>query len=514
MASDGDFKPELRLHPLSWLFALTTFIRQFIVPVIAFIIFGARNDAEIWGALIIVPLLIGALWQQWLYRYGFGPRGLVINEGLFFRNVRQIEYPRIENIDVKRGLLHRLLGVAEVSIATSTGGKAEATIRVLSLEATQQLRDHVFTRSQPAESRETVDAEDEVLLNLPPAELIRFGLIDNRGMIVVAALFGFLYQAGAFELSRQAAEAWFGDSRLNHLAALGIAMQAGLALAGVITFILALRLLSVGFALVTLFDFTLTRHGQDLRVRHGLLTRLALTLRIRRIQSVHQTESLLHRLFGRVSLRVDLAGDSGSSDDGKQKSQVRTRWLAPICTPVQASALLAIALPDVDPTTQPDWQPLAAGARMRLFRHSLYFALIVTGAAAAALHLLPEAPFRPDARWIAIFLLGMALIGWWRAHVYVKHTRWALTPDAILFRYGWLTRRLIVTPRNRLQSVKLTASPFDRRHRMANVSIDTAGGGMNSSIYVRFLPRDIAQALAVRLYHSHIDVARRRATAG
>lgn len=510
MASEPDFQPGLRLHPLSWLFALATFIRQFIVPVIAFMIFGARNDVELWGALILVPLLLGALWQQWLYRYGFGPRGLVIREGLFFRNVRQIEYPRIENIDVKRGLLHRLFDVAEVSIATSTGGKAEATIRVLSLQATQELRDHVFNRGRSAESRAAAETPDETLLQVPPAELVRYGLIDNRGMIVVAALFGFLYQAGTFEISRQGAAAWFEQSQLSHLAALGIAMQAVIALAGLATFILVLRLLSVGFALVTLFDFTLARHGEDLRVRHGLLTRLALTLRIRRIQSVHQTESLLHRLFGRVSLRVDLAGDSSTSEDGKQQSQTRTRWLAPICTPAQAQALMATALPEVDFTTEPNWQPLAAGARRRLFRQSVYFATFIAAAAVIALHLLPEAPLKPDARWVAAFLAAAFMLGWWRAGLYVRHTRWALTADAVLFRHGWLTRRLIVTPRNRLQSVQLTSSPFDRRHRMANVSVDTAGGSaMSNQIHIRFLPREIAQALAVRLYHSHIDKARR-----
>lgn len=510
MASETEFQPDLRLHPLSWLFALTTFIRQLIVPLIAFMIFGARNDAEVWGALILVPLLIGALWQQWLYRYGFGPRGLVIKEGLFFRNVRQIEYPRIENIDVKRGLLHRFFGVAEVSIATSTGGKAEATIRVLSLDATQELRNQVFNRGRPAAPHATEEVPDEVLLQLPPAELVRYGLIDNRGMIVVAALFGFLYQAGGFGISREMAETWFEQSQLGHLAALGIAMQVGLALAGLSAFILMLRMLSIGFALITLFDFTLTRHEQDLRVRHGLLTRLALTLRIRRIQSVHQTQSLLHRLFGRVSLRVDLAGDSGSSQDGKQQSQTRTRWLAPICTPAQASALMARALPDVDFTIEPDWQPLAPRARGRIFRKSVYFAAFIATAATIALHLLPEAPFRPDARWIAAFMLGALLLGWWRADLYVKHTRWALTPDAILFRYGWLTRRLIVTPRNRLQSVQLATSPFDRRHRMASVSVDTAGGGaMSDHIHIRFLPRKVARALVVRLYHSHVDVVRR-----
>ncbi|MBB6092631.1 putative membrane protein [Povalibacter uvarum] len=514
MASESlTFEPQHRLHPLSWLFSLTNYIKNFIVPLAFLVFLGARDD-EMWGLVAVVPLLIGALWKQWIYRYGFGPRGLVIRDGLFFRNVRQIDYARIENIDIERGLLHRLLGVAQASIATSTGGKAEASIRVLSLDAVQELREQVFSHraekaatGQPA-PQAVAPTADEVLLRLPPIELVRFGLIDNRGMLVVAALVGFLAQGGAFELVMRNAASWL-DAPLHDFAALGFAMQAAIGVFGLISALIAMRILSVAIAFVTLFDFTLSRHSDDFRVHHGLLTRLALTLRVRRIQSIHQTQTLLHRFFGRVSVRVDLAGDSGVSEEGKQQSQTRTRWLAPICTPDMAQTLIATALPDVDFTASPNWQPLAPRARGRIFRKSVYFGVFFAALTALTLHLVPEAPFRPGMGWIPAVLAVLLPIAWWRAHVFVTNTRWALTDDAVMFRYGWLTRRLIVAPRNRLQSVHFAESPFDRRHRMASVSIDTAGGGaMRDNIHIPFLPEQIARALMVRLYHSEIDRGR------
>ena len=152
MASETDFVPDQRLHPLSWLFVLLTFVRQFIIPLIAVIVFGARDDGTAWGALFVIPLLIGAVWRQTLYRYGFGPRGLVIREGLFFRNVRQIECERTENIDTQRGVLHRFFNVAEVRLESSTGGKPEALIRVLSLDAVQALRERIFGTAHSARS--------------------------------------------------------------------------------------------------------------------------------------------------------------------------------------------------------------------------------------------------------------------------------------------------------------------------------------------------------------------------
>lgn len=510
MASEPDFQPQQRLHPLSWLFSLTTYIRQLIFPLAAFLIFGARDNAAVWGAIVIVPLLIGALWQQWIYRYGFGPRGLIIQDGLFFRNVRQIEYQRIENIDIERGVLHRLLGVAQVSIATSTGGKAEASIRVLSLDAVQEMRERVFAENQPARNADAnthITSADEAaeapLLHLPPRELVRYGLIDNRGMIVIAAIGGLLYQGGSGELIRRTADAWLQSSQLHEFAALGIAMQVGLAIAGLLGILLSLRLFSIAFALITLFDFTLTRREQDFRIRHGLLTRVALTLRIRRIQSIHQTESLLHRLFGRVSLRADLAGDSHASQDGQQQSRVRTRWLAPVCTAEQARVLMAAALPDIDLTREPDWQPLAPRARVRLFRQTLYFWLVLTLLLTLTLYLLPATAMSFSSDWLLLFLLAGVPFAWVRSHLYVKHTRWALTPDAILLRRGWLTRQLVIAPRNRVQSVLFSSSPFDRRYAMAAVSVDTAGAsGMHDHIRIALLEQAVARQLTSALYSS------------
>lgn len=509
MVSDIGFTPQLRLHPLSWLFSLTRYVRQFIVPLGAFVLFGARNDGQLWGLLFIVPLVISALWQQWIYRYGFGPRGLVIQEGLFFRNVRQIEYARIENIDVERGVLHRLLGVAQVSIATSTGGKAEASIRVLSLPAVQALRERIFrTQSGPGTEARAAGKADEILLHLSPGELVRYGLIDNRGMWVVVAVLGFLSQEGLWQTIGATLARWLTDTTLQQLVALGLAVQVALALAAIFALIAALRVFSIVGALLTLFDFTLTRHEHDFRVRHGLLTRVALNLRVRRIQSVHQTQTLLHRLFDRVSLRVDLAGDSSGQENKQERVRTRRRWLAPLCTPQQAEQLIAAALPDAHLDSAPAWQPLAAHARGRLFRRTLY---VWTGLALLALlilGILPQSPVQPDWRILLVYIPVLAAIAWVRAHLYVRNTRWALTPDALLFRHGWPTRRLSVLPRNRLQSVQLSASPFDRRYDMANVAIDTAGAGsLEDRVHIRLLPTQTARELARALYRSRVVAA-------
>jgi putative membrane protein len=496
-----EFQPSLRLHRSSWLFALTGSLRQLIFPLVAIVVFGARDDGDWFAtpwvlAIVATAVFVHALWRQWTYRYGFGPRGLVIREGLIFRNVRQIEYSRIENVDTERGVLHRLLDVAEVRVQTSTGGKPEALISVLDPGAVQEMRQRVFADARPT-TEAAAAPEEPRLLHLPPSELVRFGLIDNRGLLVVAAGAGFLQQAGFFRANRKWMEDSLQTSLLNDVAGLGMVLQIGLALLVILAALIAVRILSVVLALVTLHDFTLTRHDGDLRVRYGLLTKVALTLRTRRIQAVHQSESPLHRLFGRVSINVDLAGDSGVDVQQRDPQQMKVRWLAPVCATAAAPALIASALPDFDSAATRDWQPLAPGARSRIFRRSAVLALLILA--------IPALWFLRG--YAALGLPVVVTLAWMHAHLYVKHTRWALDRDVLLFQSGWLTRRLTIVPRDRVQSLGVSTSPFDRRWQMASVTVDIAGGRATSSgVRIRYLPAAVAKKLAASLYES-VDVA-------
>jgi putative membrane protein len=102
-----------------------------------------------------------------------------------------------------------------------------------------------------------------------------------------------------------------------------------------------------------------------------------------------------------------------------------------------------------------------------------------------------------------VVVLSCIPLAWMHAHLYVKHTRWALARDAVLFRSGWLTRRLTIVPRDRVQTLSVEASPFDRRSRMASIYIDTAGASsMSAGIKIRYLAAEVAERLALALYRT------------
>ena len=492
----GEFTPQKRLHRVSWVFVSVEYLKHFLFPLVAAIFFGAQNDYALWGVFLVVPLIIGAVWQQWVYRYDFGPHGLVIREGLVFRNVRNIDYARIENVDTERSVLHRLLKVAEVRVETSSGGSSEAVVRVLDMPAVQEMRQRIFeARDADVSVDETATEADRELLHLRAAELVRYGLIDNRGMIVIAAVIGLVVQGGMQETMEALLDPWFDALRIENFAALGPLVQTFLVVSTVAGLVAGTRVLSIALALVTLHDFRLTKNGDDFRVQHGLLTRLSLTLRRTRIQAVHQKASLLHRVFRRVSLRVDLAGGlAGGNAQQNNQASARKLWLAPLCTPDKADELIRSALPDVSLHAL-DWQRLSPRARWRLFRLTCWLWLLFAG--------VPTLWF--IGAWALAIVLPVIPLLWLHAHLYVKHTGWALQENFFVLRRGWVTRRLSIAPRNRIQSVHIAESLFDRRYHMASLSVDTAGASARA-IRIPYLDRDSATVLFRALHESRAPV--------
>ena len=134
----GDAAPpaaDRRLHPMSWLFVLLAQLKQFIVPLVALVVFGQRGDRnELWTLIPVGALVLLAVWQFLTYRYRIDGDRLVVRSGLLERSLRVIPFARIHNVAVQQSLLHRVFGVAEVRLESAGGTRPEAEMRVLRLD--------------------------------------------------------------------------------------------------------------------------------------------------------------------------------------------------------------------------------------------------------------------------------------------------------------------------------------------------------------------------------------------
>jgi putative membrane protein len=484
-----------RLHPFSILFGLVSQLRQFAIPGIVVLVSAgtAGGDWQGWTLLFFIPYALAVVARYLSFRYRYEERELVIRTGLFFRNERHIPYARVQNINAVQNVLHRLLNVIEVHIETGGGQEAEAKMSVLPVEALEEMRRRVFgdrQASAPAVSTETVKAPAPALLRLSLRDLALSGFIDSRGLVVIAAGFGLLWELGLGDrfvgrlvgeqetgrgVARQVLRSIFAGGQLPF-------ERLALMLAAFVALLLLMRVLSMAWAVIRLYGFTITRLGDDLRTEYGLLTRVVATIPIRRIQTLTVREGPLHRLFARASVRVDTAGG-----DHKEESGTQREWLAPIIGSADLVGFLREVLPEVDLTTV-EWRGVAPRAVRRAFFEWLVVALII----ALPLALWPS--------WWDLAAIT-ALIGWaaLAARKTVAHLSWATTGNAVLYRSGWIWRQSSIARFAKIQVVTMHESPFDRRTRMRRVRVDTAGAGDASHrVDIPYLPRETA----LDLYHA------------
>ncbi|MCP3980578.1 MAG: PH domain-containing protein [bacterium] len=483
-----------RLHPVSLLFSLGSAARGLLLPGIAVLYFSGGSNLQLWMMIFFVPAAITAGVRYWGYRYRMGEDELIVREGIISRNERHIPYARIQNIDLVQNPLHRLLGVAEARLETASGGSPEAVMRVLSLQAVTTLRRRIFESrgAEPATSTESADAESgrETLLHLRPSELALYGLISNRGLAVIAAAMGLFWQFDVFDRYLDDLE-----RRLDEMAPKFVENMESLSLPGPVATVAAvlfaigavlvlLRLMSALWTIVKFHDFKLTRLDDDIRAEYGLLTRVALTIPRHRIQLLSVRAGALHRLFGRATIQVETAGGTESQEG----SSVNRLLLAPLLRRERVQELIAHILPEARPGDV-SWTGVAPSTRRRLFRVSLV--VLIPIAVGAFLSLGP---------WGLTLLAPAVALVWINARLYVRHAGYALTPTALFYRSGWWIRRTSLVLFNKMQTVNLTQSPFDRRHATATLNVDTAGAGrVGHSMGLRYLDAAAARGMHERL---------------
>jgi putative membrane protein len=527
---------EQRLHPASILFDTARYARVFLWPALLAFFSGGRRpgpdlgrfdygDVDVWLWILVLPSLALSLARYLSFRLRYDPNELVIRSGILFRNERHLPYARIQNLDAVQNVFHRALGVVDVRVETGGGTEPEARMNVLPVTALDAMRARVFAGRQssrpeagptrdgevagasyppeagptpegsypevpPAQRSSRPHAGPVELLHLPLRELLLCGFLENKGMVLVGAAYGALWEAGA--LNR--AWSWIFDGSVDARGLfrevmaflVGTApLPAGrlfLALGGVAGFLVLVRLISMGWAFVRLHDFRLTRQNQDLRITYGLFTRVTATIPVGRVQTLTVHQGWLHRRVGRASIRVETAG-------GKAGAAVRDReWVAPLIRVEHVGGLVSAIMPGVA-LGSVGWQAVHPHAFRRAVKRAL--AVVALFSAIAIVVLGPRALIivLPIAAWTIVST---------RQHV--RHLGWSATDDLVGFRSGWLGRRETIIRVNRIQAVTAYESPLDRRARMARVRVDTAGAGeLSHRVDIPYLAGDVASAVAERL---------------
>jgi len=171
-----------QLHPRAvWLFFLRFVITAIVLSIVFgnmfFVLFLATQTNEqnivppetvrpvfatafVWsGVLFIASLTLAFLWAKLTYhcyRYELREDGFRKESGVIWKHYVTIPYERIQNVDIYRGLLDRILRLSDLHIQTAgfsgyggrLGGSSEGRLPGLNPQVAEQLRDELVRRAR------------------------------------------------------------------------------------------------------------------------------------------------------------------------------------------------------------------------------------------------------------------------------------------------------------------------------------------------------------------------------
>ena len=125
------------------------------LQVSGYVIFLVQN---LWIIFVLLAI-IGYVWSYLTYRfykYELRDDGFRKEHGVIYKKYVTIPYERIQNVDINRGLLARILGLSDLNIQTagmstgfgSYGGVSEGRLPGISPKVAEQLRDELVKRAR------------------------------------------------------------------------------------------------------------------------------------------------------------------------------------------------------------------------------------------------------------------------------------------------------------------------------------------------------------------------------
>ena len=405
-------EPRKRLHPLSPLLRGA----RALVVIVAALSWQTLSQVGLgWFAVMVIVLVIASVIMSVVSWYNTGyhvvGRELRVHEGLLWRRTRAIPLERLQAVEVVRPLLAQLTGLAELRLEVVGGGKTEAPLAFLKVADAVALRERLLTLAGRVRAAESP--------------------VDAEGGEASVAV---PPPASVGQLLHAVANRDLVISQL--LTPQAVALPIGIAfvifqfgynpvwsfigVASTLTAIAGVILQPVRRVLGD-WNFRLGEEDAGLRVSKGLTETRVQTVPLDRLQGVAAIWPLLWRGKRWLRLTLDVAGYGGPDQNNAQQ----TDRLLPVGDPATAQRIVGEVLDHVD------------------------------------LYALPLTPPPSRARWVHPFAQPILGAG--------------LAREVFATRDGLLTRRVVLVPYARIQSVRVVQGPLQRRLRLATVYADTAG---------------------------------------
>lgn len=457
-----------QVHPLTLVFELImSFVRQW--KLVAFAIFlrfsgGGSGDFmdNLLSLLIGCLAIVSAAFAYFTVRFGFEENSFLYKiQTPWKKEEKLIPLDRIQEVEFKRNLLHKALGLVEIEINTgSAKAESEVALSSLRMEDAVALRREIFARRGKEAPKSISEVKpDQIIFQASWKHLILAGLGSNAALLIVASAFGLMQEldrgnrSGTMQKVLESLR--FLDPTKNIF---------GFVLA-VIGLFLVGWIFGIGRSVVSLYGFTLVRDGDRLVRRSGLFNETQKSSPINRIQGIEIEEKLIHRMLNLAQIKVGFTmGTKRGEDAAEHLCPIIERDLAPTITDLVYPEL---KLPTEFGLTRP--------AKTLFWRYA-YSGIIFYGLILFALRFLPQ--FQQIGTIIVGILFLRMLID---DALKARQFGWLIDDDFLILQQGGFRLTMTVVPLKGAQKVVLHQSFFQEKMGLCDISLGTASVGVGSN---------------------------------
>ena len=448
-----------KLHPVAAIINGVKVLKELIVPIIIIVFangfnlnFDIHSEKFFSEMLPILFLSLLVVWSlvngmiKWLtFKYWFEVSELRVEYGLFVKKKRYIPFERIQSLNYKEGIFHRMFGLVQVLVETagSKKGKPEAELTAITKQAADEIELRMRqAKQQDIEEGEGALPETTIIHQMTTGELLLHATTSSGIGVVLAGVVAVLSQFAEFIPF---------DAIYNEMAILIQYSVIFIAFLIVIALLVA-WLVSVAITFINYYQFTVITENERIIVTRGLFEKKRMTIPLQRVQAIKIVENPIRQMLGLCAVIVESAGGGFKGDTDKKTV------LMPLTSKCIALEALQKLLPDFDFSGEMDIVP-PKKARPFFYRLNFIWLVPIIGAVSYF--------FYPYGLLSLVIIVPIILLGYWQ----YKTTGYKIRNHQITIVSRFISRVTFIAQKKRIQIVESRQSYFQRRKQLSSCRI-------------------------------------------
>lgn len=430
-------------------------------------------------------------YRRFLFHINIEDNKFVLEKGVFSTKNIQISFDKIQQVDLKRSILQRVIGIYGVSIDTAGSKDEEIKITALNQEKAQALskiltraRDRRISEIRDEEEGETLETGEGVLEEelwkhkLSLWALIKIGLTKSymRGFLLIIVFVFSIYNQIQDAFSKYMKEAvQYSESYITE------ASKSVLFVLFLLVGILILSIVvTVGEVIIKHFDLKIQQTPKWLQVEMGLKTNTRVSFQARRLQYMKITTNPIQKRFDLYEAQMALAG----SENKLEKSNI----VVPGLDPGLIDKIKSFLYSGASDNHAREYKPHRTWPNRRYMLFSLIPLFVWT----------MELATEENPSWTGLIVLAAVFFLFILPYQYFlyKTIRMRISDDFLLISQGIWTQKQEIIELYKLGGISIRQPIWYKRRNIYNLTFHTAGG----DISIRAIPAEFIREINYSLY--------------